>query len=177
MLLNQRPSFESHWLIAFAVFISASWNSSLGFLWHSPGLPVFLLTAPSQFLQVLSLFVFEVLQSSLLGPKYLHIIFWWSHPIDWLEIPTKCWWLSQLLISCLTSSWLMFPLYFLVFPPRYLIGIWNFVWLKQNSVLFFKNLLAELFFILYELCCLVYVFLSTHFAYIQTISKLFWLYL
>lgn len=57
--------------------------------------------------------VFAVLQSSLLGPQFLHIIFWWSHPIDWLEIPTKCWWLSQVLISCQTSSWLMFPLYFL----------------------------------------------------------------
>lgn len=123
-------------LLLFLCLLS-SWNSS--FL-ASCGtfrvclLPYWLLHLNVCWFLLLCVLNVEVLQSSVLGPQYLHVIFWSQHPVDWLEVPTECWWLSQVFISCLTSPWLMFPLSFLVSPLGYLIGILSFIWLNQNSV-------------------------------------------
>lgn len=118
----------------------------------------------------------EVLQSLVLGPQYLHTIFWWSHPVEWPETPPKCRWPFQVLISFLTFSWLVFLLSFLISPPRYLMGILNFVWLKQNSVLFKRKIyllrsLLSFIKLLLNLDVIIYssLFLFTYSACIQQI--------
>lgn len=170
-------------MLLLVLYLVCTWNSFLGSLWLS-WFVCYLMNCFLVFPGSFSPGCVENEVTSKLSPgtPVFTYCFWWSHPIDWLEIPPKSWWLSSVFISFLSSPWLMFLLSSLISPPKYLIGILNFVWLKQtcvikkkkiyllHSFLSFIKLLPNLDVILYSSSSLF-----IHSARVQTINKVIWL--